>query len=56
MELYFVLQEKEGKPYLSLGANCGSFGAGKTLGRFSGLSEELKDALLFLEEKKKEVL
>ena len=56
MELYFVLQEKEGKPYLSLGANCGSFGAGKTLGRFSVLSEELKGALLSLEEKKKEVL
>ena len=56
MELYFVLREERGRYRLSLGANCGSFGAGKTIGRFSGLSEELKDALLSLEEKKKEVL
>lgn len=45
LELYFILKQKDGKINLYLSPNCGSFGAGKTFGRFSVLSSEFAKLL-----------
>lgn len=56
MELYFELQDCNGEIGLLLGSNCGSFGAGKTFGRFSVVSEECEEVLNELEEKEQNLL
>lgn len=56
MELYFIVREKEGALQLYLGPNCGSFGAGKTFGRFSVLSEEWETELFELEKQEEKQL
>lgn len=55
-EMYFMVQEKEGKTQLCLGDNGGSMCAGKTFGRFAAESQEIEETLLQINQKEQELL
>lgn len=54
-ELYFLVKELNGEKKLHLGVNGGSLGAGKTFGRFSAESGELRNTLLELNIKEQQM-